>query len=123
MYDADEGNCAEAAALIGKRITVIDVTSSNYTCKEINHWWFPIKATDPYLPNNLTKFMNTMEKYALVFKPEPQKSFRKAGLTTGEDILTDEGQKIFLSWLLNKKYAVDFKKEVVDDMLALKDED
>lgn len=61
--------------------------------------------------------MNIIEKFKLALKSEPQKSFRKAGITNGDDILTEDGQKIFLSWLLNEKYAADFKKEVVDGLL------
>ena len=57
--------------------------------------------------------MSLKEKFALAFKSEPEKSFRQAGITNGDDLLTDEGQSIFLSWLL-KKNGDDFKKEVVD---------
>jgi len=49
--------------------------------------------------------------------PEPQKSFRKVGITDGDNILTDEGMKIYLSWRLMKD-ADEFKKEIVDDMVA-----
>lgn len=60
--------------------------------------------------------MNIQDKFLLAFKAEPEKSFRKAGITNGDDFLTDDGQKIFLSWLL-KKNGNDFKKEVVDALL------
>jgi hypothetical protein len=56
-------------------------------------------------------------KFLLAFKSEPDRSFRKAGITNGDDFLTDDGQKIFLSWLL-KKHGDDFKTAVVDDLLA-----
>lgn len=69
------------------------------------------------IKNNNNNNMTTLEKFALVFKSEPEKSFRKAGITNGDDLFTDEGQKIFLSWLL-KKYGGDFKTEVVDPILA-----
>lgn len=69
------------------------------------------------------KNMNIIQKYALVLTKEPQKSFRKAGITNGDDILTEDGQKVFLSWLLHAKYADDFKKEIVDDMLKDLEED
>lgn len=58
----------------------------------------------------------TLEKFALAFKKEPQKSFRKAGITNGDDILTDQGSRLFLTWLLSK-HEMDFKKEVVDPIL------
>ena len=62
------------------------------------------------------KNMNIKEQFALCITPEPQKSFRKVGITNGDNFLTEDGQKVFLSWLLNKN-ADAFKKEVVDDML------
>lgn len=66
--------------------------------------------------------MNIQEKFVLAFKSEPEKTFRKTGITNGDDILTDDGQKIFLSWLL-KKNQVEFKKEVADEILKdLEDE-
>lgn len=64
--------------------------------------------------------MNIKEKFALAFKQEPEKSFRKAGITNGDDLLTEDGRQIFESWLL-KKHGDEFKKEVVDDLL--KDEE
>jgi hypothetical protein len=62
------------------------------------------------------------EAFVLSLTKEPQKSFRKAGITDGDDLLTDEGQKIFLSWLLHQKYSEDFKSTVVDDLLKDQDE-
>lgn len=59
---------------------------------------------------------NIKEKFILALTKEPQKSFRKAGITNGDDILTDDGAKIFLTWLLNKNAEI-FKSEVVDDLL------
>lgn len=64
--------------------------------------------------------MNITEKFALAFKSEPEKSFRKAGITNGDDFLTEDGQKIFLSFLL-KKYGNEFKAEVVDKLVEEKE--
>ena len=66
---------------------------------------------------NENKNMNIKEKFVLALTKEPQKSFRKVGITNGDDILTDEGQAVFLSWLLHTKFAEEFKAEVADDML------
>ncbi len=63
------------------------------------------------------KNMNIKESFTLAFKKEPEKSFRKTGITNGDDFLTEDGMKIFLSWLLNK-HGIEFKKEVVDGLLA-----
>jgi len=67
--------------------------------------------------NSKNKIMNIKEKFILAITPEPKRSFRKAGITNGDDMLTDEGVKIFLTWLLYNKFADEFKKEVVDEML------
>lgn len=61
--------------------------------------------------------MNIKEKFALLRKGEPEKSFFKLGVTDKEDTLTTEGQAIFLGWLL-KKHGAEFKTEVVDPLLA-----
>lgn len=63
------------------------------------------------------KPMTLKEKFILSITSEPKKSFRKAGITNGDDILTDDGAKVFLSWILHSKFAEEFKKEVVDSML------
>ena len=66
--------------------------------------------------SNKTK-MNLKEKFSLLLTGEPQKSFRKAGITNADDMLTEEGKTVFLSWLLNTKYGDEFKKDVVDELL------
>lgn len=88
-------------------------------------WECPCHFSE-YLGISLTKLslisstnqptMNIKEKFLLAFKSEPEKSFRKAGITNGDDFLTDDGQQIFLGWLL-QKHGDEFKKEVVDDLL------
>lgn len=62
------------------------------------------------------KNMNIKEKFTLAFKGEPEKSFRKTGITNGDDFLTDDGEKVFLGWLL-KENGEKFKKDVVDGLL------
>lgn len=73
--------------------------------------------TNIELISNSTSMQNITEKFTTLFKSEPEKSFRKAGITNGDDLLTEDGQTIFLSYLL-KKNGEDFKKEVVDPILA-----
>lgn len=76
------------------------------------------KGEDSNNSNNKKSFMSTLtEKFTLALTKEPQKTFRKVGITNGDDILTDDGQKVFLAWLLNAKFADDFKKDVADGML------
>lgn len=59
--------------------------------------------------------MSLKEKFITAFLSEPEKSFRKMGITNGDGILTTEGQEIFLTWLL-KKQGAEFKTEVVDEL-------
>ena len=87
-----------------------------------NGWWnFRKEDLDKLISSSETinlkdKIMNLKEKFITAITPEPEKSFRKSGITDGDNLLTEDGEKVFLSWLL-KKNAVDFKKEVVDDLL------
>lgn len=59
---------------------------------------------------------NMKEKFIQMFLKEPQKSFRKAGVTNGDGFLTAEGTDMFLTWLLEKNGEV-FKTDVVDGLL------
>lgn len=82
----------------------------------IGHSVYQPGATAPINSTNNNNMTTLKEKFTLAFKAEPEKSFRKAGITNGDDFLTADGQNIFLSWLL-KKHGDDFKKEVVDGLL------
>jgi hypothetical protein len=64
-----------------------------------------------------TTMINLKESFVIAFLPEPEKSLRKAGITNGDGILTDEGVKIFLTYMLRKN-ATDFVQEIVAPMLA-----
>lgn len=64
--------------------------------------------------------MGLIDKMALVFKGEPEKSFIKAGVMNTDETLTKEGEAVFLAYLL-KANGADFKTKVVDPILA--DED
>jgi len=75
-----------------------------------------LKPIDQINQPNQTIMSNLAEKFVTVFKSEPEKSFRKAGVTNGDDQLTTDGQTVFLSWLL-KKHGNDFKTEVIDPIL------
>lgn len=98
---------------IGSTVIVYKNRDSN-TFYYRDDWY--ISLGDVTILEIINKTMNIKEKFALAFKSEPEKTFRKAGVTNGDDYLTDDGQKIFLSWLL-KKYGVEFKKEVVDELV------
>src|SRR6185369_14303435 len=103
-----------------KEAVVLEVENDKIRIREIGTWalvtteWRNERGFELISINQST--MDIKEKFQLAFKSEPEKSFRKAGVTNGDDYLTDGGQKIFLSWLL-KKNGADFKKEVVDSLL------
>lgn len=61
--------------------------------------------------------MNLVEKFALAFKTEPEKSFIKAGIMNPDSSMTDDGKELFMTYLL-KKNGGDFKTTVVDPILA-----
>ena len=84
-------------------------------CTEHNTNWVVSREHYGMIDNNKT--MNIKEKFVLALTKEQKKSFRKAGITNGDDLLTDEGQNIFLSWLLHGKFSMAFKTEVVDELL------
>lgn len=68
------------------------------------------------LTNKNTMQNNIKEKFVTAFLPEPEKTFRRAGITNGDGFLTTDGQSIFLGFLLNK-YGKEFKTAVVDDLI------
>jgi hypothetical protein len=84
-------------------------------CNCGKHTW-EIKYEQVELINNNYKNMNIKEKFITAFLSEPEKSFRKAGITNGDGFLTEDGQSMFLSWLLKKDWVA-FKKDVVDELL------
>lgn len=61
--------------------------------------------------------LSLLEKFANIFTKEPFKSFRKANVTNGDDLLTPDGARIFINWLLKSKFAEDFNKEIVQEIL------
>jgi len=69
----------------------------------------------------VSKIMGVKESFIVGLTPEPQKSYRKAGITNGDGLLTDDGVKVFLTYLLEK--TPEFKTDIVDGILEdLKEE-
>ena len=76
--------------------------------------------TDNYI-KSIKKTMETtptsvMEKFKTALLPEPEKTFRKLGITNGDNILTTEGTQLFLNWLFqgNKEK---FNEEIVSKLV------
>ena len=88
---------------------------TSYTFKQ-----FKNKFINPLTPKTMgEESMSLIDKVALTFKSEPQKSFQKTGITDKEDTLTAEGEHVFMHYLL-KKFGDEFKKEVADPILKTK---
>ncbi len=88
------------------------------------HYTFPVDKLDPLLPatvnlptNKKSLMTNLISTYKKLTKKEPQKSFFKAGVTDENDNLTNDGEGLFLNYLL-EKYGADFKKDVIDEIVA-----
>jgi len=103
-------------------ITKINETG-DFTVKvgrELRYFYISIEGTVKIIKSNNGKAVSIMndliQKFTLMFKGEPAQAFQKAGITENNDILTDDGAKIFLSWLL-KREGKTFKEEVVDGLL------
>lgn len=67
--------------------------------------------------NNSSSMSDLKTKFSLLLKSEPEKSFIQAGIIDSNEVLTPDGQTVFLSWLLSKNGDL-FKTEVVDKLLA-----
>ena len=74
-----------------------------------------LELVEESINSNKVINMNIIQKFALALKAEPQKSYQKAGITDSSDMLTEDGTKIFLTYLINKD--TDFKTQVVDELL------
>jgi hypothetical protein len=91
--------------------------NSNWPIKTLEKGQFVEQDLELITANNNNTFMATLkEKFISAFLTEPEKSYRKSGITNGDGVITDEGQQVFLTWLL--KANPSFKTEVVDAILA-----
>lgn len=87
-----------------------EVRDENGQCCTCTNKWEIIKENKSFMANIIDRFVSAVT-------PEPQKSFRKAGITNGDNIITEEGARVLLTWLLGKNQDA-FKSEVVDGILA-----
>lgn len=102
---------------VGSEETVTAVGTRYITLNGSPWSWMPEWLELIDVKENRNTMSTLIEKAVLAVTPEPQKSFRKAGITNGDGILTDEGAKVFLSFLLSK-YQDEFKTTTVDPILA-----
>ncbi len=83
-------------------------------------WCFYKSDAEIHLISSKSTTMSLVKKFSDLFGQEPQKTFRNAGVTDSLDMLTEDGQKVFLSWLLAKNQDA-FKTEVVDKIVETPD--
>lgn len=111
-------NCKAVQNELGQRGTIISSVREVHTVSLMSGNKDVVYSECYLLLDNEKTIMGLKESFILAITPEPKKSFRQAGVTNGDDILTDEGTKIFLTWLLHNKYADEFKTSVIDPLLA-----
>ena len=109
MVNAFNSTNKEFLCDIGRIITVRIVNPMAYDTRGgYRNWDLAINNIDPYLPNQ-TK---TMGSDLTVLQ-----KFAKAGIMDGDDLLTAQGQTLFLTWLL-KEHGEAFKTEIIDPIVA-----
>ena len=97
---------------INEEYTITDIFDSGYAdCSK--GAGCGVFGDENIITNKIT--MNLKEKFANMFLREPEKSFRKAGITGTAGALTTDGQDVFLTWLL-QKFGEEFKEQVVDKL-------
>jgi hypothetical protein len=102
--------------LIGTICTICDVENGIKVVGSYGAWNNNTNKLELVEESINNKELNMKEKFITMFLSEPEKSFRKAGITNGDGMLTDDGVKMFMTWML-KKNGLDFKAEVVDELL------
>jgi hypothetical protein len=109
----------------GKESIVIDVMGNNIQIDDTDFCYKVSNCSRGYqafelITNKNKNNMNLKEKFITAFLSEPEKSFKKADITNSNGLLTEDGQNIFLSYLLKKEGGA-FKTEVVDILLEEKE--
>jgi hypothetical protein len=62
---------------------------------------------------NPIKNMNLVQKFKLMTKSEPEKSFIEKGIMDENEALTEDGKTLFTAYLL-QRFKAEFKTDVVD---------
>lgn len=88
---------------------------SNINVSENSGSWDPCNF-ELVTNSNKTIMSSLKEKFVSAFLTEPEKTYRKVGITNGDGVITPEGQELFLTWLLKQNPT--FKTEVVDIIAA-----
>lgn len=101
---------------LGQETIIVSVNKEGHYCVVSGNDWNWDEAHLEIIKSSKSN-MNIINKFSQLFLKEPQKSFRKAGITDDTDMLTEDGQKVFLTWLL-KQNEEKFNTEVVQPLLV-----
>ena len=73
-----------------------------------------------YKPYKSSFTMDSIKSaFVNLFTTEPAKSFKKASIINGDNLLTPEGTEVFINWLFNKpENQTGFNDEVVQPILT-----
>lgn len=102
---------AGEAYIVNKNMSIGDRLGDECSCQEK---WTKINNSTT---NNNTNMLSLIEQFQNSLRQEPEKTFRKAGIVGSDGFLTTDGQKMFLTFLLNK-YGAEFKKDTIDPLVA-----
>lgn len=69
------------------------------------------------ISSNNTIMSSVVEQFKVALLPEPEKTFRKLGITNGDNMLTEDGKTLFLNYLVNNMKEA-FNKDVVSKLTA-----
>lgn len=117
VYEIKSENCGTIKRDDGKQGSGCDIPDygSGWKFDNLENYNLKLISTNK---NNMT----LIEKFALMSKGEPEKSFIKTGVMEMNGKLTEDGKQLFLMFLL-KKFGPEFKTEVVDGLSADTKED
>ena len=74
------------------------------------------------ITTNKTTKMGLLNKLAELVAKEPWKTFKKLGITNGDDLLTNEGRELYIQWKF-KQDADKFAEEVATPMLEAQEKE
>lgn len=109
------GDCAEVTSAIKTD------KKTFYKIRFEDGYEYRVKSSEIEIISSIDKTITNMkEKFIQLFLSEPTKSLRKSGLINGDNIATDEGVKLYVSYLMTNDTK--FNADVVQAMLK-KDQD
>lgn len=114
---------------VGAITTVVKIDNCGSTSFYDGYWYInfqDVELLEELSIKSNSKNMGTVntlvQKFTTKFLPEPQKTFRKLGITDNDNALTVEGKDLLPNYLL-KENQDKFKTDVCDDLLKEQEEE